>query len=154
MRTIDLDDLNDLAVGAAVLGTGGGGDPYVGRLMAAEAIRRYGPVRLVDPAELEPDALVLPVGMMGAPTVMVEKLPGGFELSAATDALETFLGERAGAVMATEAGGINSTLAMCVAVARGYSAGRCRSGRARVSRAADVHADAVWHAGVSHVAGR
>lgn len=119
MRTIDVDDLNDLAVGAAVLGTGGGGDPYIGRLMAAEAIRCYGPVTLIDPDEVDPDALVLPVGMMGAPTVMVEKLPGGFELGATTEALETFLGERAGAVMATEAGGINSTLAICVAVARG-----------------------------------
>ena len=119
LRTIDIDDLNDLAVGAAVLGTGGGGDPYIGRLMAAEAIRTYGPVALIDPAELDPNALVLPVGMMGAPTVMVEKLPGGFELTRSTEALEAILGERAGAVMATEAGGINSTLAMIVAVARG-----------------------------------
>ena len=88
VRTIDIDDLNDLAVGATVLGTGGGGDPYIGRLMAAEAIRQYGPVMLIDPEELDPDALVLPVGMMGAPTVMVEKLPGGVELSRATEALE------------------------------------------------------------------
>lgn len=119
MRSIDIDDLNDLAVGATVLGTGGGGDPYIGRLMAAEAIRAHGPVMLIDPDELDPDGLVLPVGMMGAPTVMVEKLPGGVELSTAMDALEMHLGERAIAVMATEAGGINSTLAMIVAVQRG-----------------------------------
>ena len=119
VQTIDIDELNDLAVGATVLGTGGGGDPYIGRLMAAEAIRAYGPVTLIDPQELDPDALVLPVGMMGAPTVMVEKLPGGVELSRATEALEAYLGERAAAVMATEAGGVNSTLAMIVAVQRG-----------------------------------
>jgi DUF917 family protein len=119
LRTITIEDLNDLAVGAAVLGTGGGGDPYIGRLMAAEAIRTYGPVTLIDPEELAPDGLVLPVGMMGAPTVMVEKLPGGFELIKATEALEAYLGEKAGAVMATEAGGVNSTLAMIVAAARG-----------------------------------
>lgn len=119
MRTIDCDDLKDLAVGAAVLGTGGGGDPYVGRLMAAEAIRAHGPVSLIDPDELDSDALVLPVGMMGAPTVMVEKLPGGQELAQAIEVLEGHFGERATAVMATEAGGINSTLAMIVAVQRG-----------------------------------
>lgn len=119
MRTIDIGDLNDLAVGAAVLGTGGGGDPYIGRLMASEAIRRCGPVTLIDPTEVEPETLVLPVGMMGAPTVMVEKLPGGFELLRATEALEEVLGQQAGAVMATEAGGVNSTLAMIVAVERG-----------------------------------
>jgi arylsulfatase len=39
MRTITERDLEALALGAAVLGTGGGGDPYIGKLMAA----RLGP---------------------------------------------------------------------------------------------------------------
>ena len=65
----------DLARGAAVLGTGGGGDPYVGRLLAEQALRAHGPVELVSPADLPPDACVVPVAMMGAPTVMVEKTP-------------------------------------------------------------------------------
>ena len=34
LRTIGVDDLEDIAIGGAVLGTGGGGDPYVGKLMA------------------------------------------------------------------------------------------------------------------------
>lgn len=119
MRLIDARMLNDLAFGAAVLGTGGGGDPYIGRLMAEEAIRRHGPVQLADPADLADDALVLPVGMMGAPTVMVEKLPGGHEVVAAVEALERYLGRRASAVMTPEAGGLNSTIAMVVAAARG-----------------------------------
>jgi DUF917 family protein len=34
MSILSLDSINDLALGAAVLGTGGGGDPYLGRLMA------------------------------------------------------------------------------------------------------------------------
>ena len=46
MREIKVEDLRDLARGAAVLGTGGGGDPYVGRLLAQQAIRRHGPVTL------------------------------------------------------------------------------------------------------------
>src|SRR4051794_36861860 len=73
-RTISADDLDDIALGAAVLGTGGGGDPYIGKLMAARALRDHGPVQLIHPDELDDDALVIPVGMMGAPTVMVEKL--------------------------------------------------------------------------------
>ena len=45
---IDAADLEDIAVGGAVLGTGGGGDPYIGKLMAQRAIRDHGPVRMID----------------------------------------------------------------------------------------------------------
>jgi len=46
-RKIGLSELENIALGAAVLGTGGGGDPYIGKLMAAQAIREHGPVELV-----------------------------------------------------------------------------------------------------------
>ena len=46
MRLLDEQTIEDIALGAAVLGTGGGGDPYIGKLMAREAIRQYGPVEL------------------------------------------------------------------------------------------------------------
>ena len=36
---LDEGDLRALEVGAAILGTGGGGNPYVGRLRAVEALR-------------------------------------------------------------------------------------------------------------------
>jgi uncharacterized protein len=80
IRTIGVADLDDIAVGGAILGTGGGGDPYVGKLMAQEAIRRHGEVRLVDIDGFDDDALIAPVCMMGAPTVMTEKLPQGEEI--------------------------------------------------------------------------
>ena len=48
IRMIGVSDLDDIATGGAILGTGGGGDPYIGKLMAQEAIRRHGAVRLVD----------------------------------------------------------------------------------------------------------
>lgn len=119
MRIITREQLDDIALGAAVLGTGGGGDPYVGKLMAAAALEQHGQVTLLSPDELADDALVIPVGMMGAPTVMVEKLPEGKEANAVVAGLEAYLGSEASAVMATEAGGINSTLAFVVAAARG-----------------------------------
>ena len=75
MRQITADDLDDIARGAAVLGTGGGGDPYIGKLMAQGTLRRRGDVNLLDPMELADDDLVIPTAMMGAPTVMVEKMP-------------------------------------------------------------------------------
>ena len=48
---LDADDLEDIAIGGAILGTGGGGDPYIGKLMAQQAILKHGPVKLVDVAE-------------------------------------------------------------------------------------------------------
>jgi DUF917 family protein len=34
MREVTATDLDHLAIGAAILGTGGGGDPFVGKVMA------------------------------------------------------------------------------------------------------------------------
>lgn len=117
MREVQAEDLEDIATGAAVLGTGGGGDPYIGKLMAMQAIREHGPVTLLDPEELEDDALVIPSAMMGAPTVMVEKIPKGDEPVNAFRALEAYLGQEAAATMSIEAGGLNSTIPIGVAAA-------------------------------------
>jgi uncharacterized protein len=119
LRTIGVDDLEDIAIGGAVLGTGGGGDPYVGKLMAQQAIRKHGPVKLIDVSELSDDALVVPVCMMGAPTVMTEKLPQGDELMNAFTALEKVLGRKIDAVLCGEAGGVNSTTPFVVAASSG-----------------------------------
>jgi DUF917 family protein len=119
IRTIDVDDMEDIAIGGAMLGTGGGGDPYVGKLMAQQAIRAHGPVRLMDVMDLDDDALVVPVCMMGAPTVMTEKLPQGDELMNAFRALEKVMGRKVDAVLCGEAGGVNSTTPFVVAAAAG-----------------------------------
>ena len=104
MRQITAAALDDIARGAAVLGTGGGGDPYIGKLMAQGTLRRRGPVELIDPLELEDDDLVVPTGMMGAPTVMVEKVPRGTEIVSAFKTLEKYLGRPVRATMSCEAG--------------------------------------------------
>jgi hypothetical protein len=114
MRELTAADLPDLARGAAFLGTGGGGDPYVGRLMVEQAMREGGQVRLLDLDELADDALVIPTAMMGAPTVMAEKLPQGEEAIAALRTIEAELGRRADATMPIECGGINSTMPLVV----------------------------------------
>jgi DUF917 family protein len=119
IRTIDVDDMEDIAIGGAMLGTGGGGDPYVGKLMAQQAIRAHGPVRLMNVMGLDDDALVVPVCMMGAPTVMTEKLPQGDELMNAFRALEKVMGRKVDAVLCGEAGGVNSTTPFVVAAAAG-----------------------------------
>jgi DUF917 family protein len=119
MREVTVHDLPDMARGAAVLGTGGGGDPYVGRLLAQQAISRHGPVSLVDADELPDDAVVIPTAFMGAPTVMLEKLPSGVELTAALQALEELIGTRATHTVSIEAGGLNSLMPFVAAAELG-----------------------------------
>ncbi|HZD58756.1 MAG TPA: DUF917 domain-containing protein [Anaerolineales bacterium] len=119
MRMLTEQNVFDLALGAAVLGTGGGGDPYIGRLLAIEAIRKYGPVRLLALDEIGDDQLVVPAAMMGAPTVMVEKIPNGREIVAAFKALAGYLGQPIVAVMSIEAGGLNSIMPISVAAEMG-----------------------------------
>jgi uncharacterized protein len=117
-RSFVLDDLDDLCRGAAVLGTGGGGDPYIGGLLAAEAIRKYGPVTILDLEEVPDDYLVVAIGGMGAPTVVIEKIPNGQEYLWALEALERQLNRKVDAVIPFEAGGMNSTTPLMVAAQR------------------------------------
>ena len=111
---ITLDDVEDLVRGAAFLGTGGGGDPYVGRLMVNQALEEGGTVEIIDLDDVPDDALIIPTAMMGAPTVLVEKLPSGDEAVKSLRALEEHLGRKAFATMPIESGGINSTMPLVV----------------------------------------
>jgi len=120
MRNHKLTELNEqavqyIAVGAAVLGTGGGGDPHIGKLMAMEAIRKYGPVRLLSPEDLEDDALVVPISMIGAPTVMNEKIPSIQQMIKPLDMIEKELGRKVSAIMPIEVGGGNSLVPVITA---------------------------------------
>src|ERR1700716_646108 len=112
-------DLKDLARGAALLGSGGGGDPYVGRLMVERALADGAQVTVWDLDEVPDEALIIPTAMMGAPTVMVEKIPSGLEGVHALQALERHLGRQATATMPIECGGINSTMPLVVAALTG-----------------------------------
>lgn len=119
LREVGLDEVRAIARGAAVLGTGGGGDPHIGALMAAAAIRAHGPVALTPLAELPDDAVVLPVAMMGAPTVMVEKIPSADQVGRAVDVLTRHLGLEVTHVACIEAGGVNSLVPVAAAAELG-----------------------------------
>ena len=117
-RFIGVDEIEDMALGATVLGAGGGGDPYVGKLMAIEAIRKYGDVELITPDEVPDDAVVVVSQMMGAPTIMVEKICSGLEPMATYDEMVKELGVEPYAIYAVEAGGVNSTIPFILGATR------------------------------------
>lgn len=110
MRKIGLKEIEDIALGAALLGAGGGGDPYIGKLVAMGAVKECGEVTLLDPEEIPDDALVVPIAMMGAPTVLGEKGIGGTEYQTLYDMVTQFFGKKIFAFLPIEAGGVNSML--------------------------------------------
>src|SRR5258708_38793048 len=87
-RLLDERALRSLARGCAVLGTGGGGDPRIGLLLALQALEEVGPTELVDLEDLPQDALIMPCGMVGAPTVHIEKIENGGEAAVLREHLE------------------------------------------------------------------
>lgn len=112
---LDAAAVEDLAVGSALLGTGGGGDPYIGKLIAAEAVEQHGPVEIIAPQDLADDDLVIVVSMSGAPTVMTEKIPNGGELQRVFDLAAEHAGRPPQAVISFEIGGINSLFPVAMA---------------------------------------
>lgn len=104
---IRAEDVEALARGCAVLGAGGGGDTAVGALMVRQAIEDFGPVTLVELDELAPEDLVMPCGMVGAPTVAIEKFESGEEGGRLCAEVERLWGRPVRCLMPGEIGGSN-----------------------------------------------
>ena len=115
MRQIGVKEIEDIALGASLLGSGGGGDPYVGKLIAMGAIQECGPVTLLSVDEVPEDAFVVPIAMMGAPTVLAEKALGGNEYKVLYEMVSQFYNRKIFAFMPIEAGGVNSMLPFAAA---------------------------------------
>lgn len=106
---ITLDDTLPIAIGAGILGTGGGGNTYLGRIWLEKELReRDTSCQIIDAEELDDDALVCAVGGMGAPTVGVERLRQGNELPTVVHALEAHIGQSVDGLIISEIGGANS----------------------------------------------
>jgi DUF917 family protein len=119
LRTLGAEQIEDVARGAAILGTGGGGDPYLGKLVALRALEEHGPPTVIDPDEVADDALVaLPI-MVGAPVPLIEKLSIGPEVASVYSALDRFLEGRLFALMSAEMGGVNSLIPLALAARLG-----------------------------------
>ena len=107
MWHISEDDLESIAIGAGILGTGGGGNPYIGMLRAKQMIRENGPVKVLSPDELDENDNIVCVGGIGAPTVGIEKIRDK-QSYYALKAIEDFTGKKATAIISNEIGGSNS----------------------------------------------
>lgn len=108
MWRVTHDDVESIAIGAGILGTGGGGNPYLGKLFMQSMLDQGYAVDVISLDDIADDALVTEVGGMGAPTVGIEKLSQGEEPRWAVEALESCIGRPLDAIICAEIGGANS----------------------------------------------
>lgn len=115
MRELTLDDIEALSVGAWVLGTGGGGSPYLALLNLRQLYAAGKRVSLMQPEDLADDDWVAVVSNMGAPLVGQERLTDSRNIARAVTVMEEYLGVRFRAIMSIEIGGNNGLQPMLAA---------------------------------------
>ncbi|MGC9115868.1 MAG: DUF917 domain-containing protein [Fervidicoccaceae archaeon] len=122
----EISDLEKLVVGATVLGTGGGGDPKEGLSALKRALTESGkPIKIADLDSLPNDGIIVVPYFVGSiapglktkkPTVIGDPISRAFEL------LERELGKKIVAVVASEMGGSNTSIALSVGARRNLPA--------------------------------
>lgn len=115
MKQLSTEDIEALAVGAWILGTGGGGSPYHALLNLRQLYADGTRVDLIDIDELRDDDAVAVVSVMGAPLVILERLVDSRLIARAVRAMEEHLGRKFRAVMAIEIGGGNGMQSLLAA---------------------------------------
>ncbi|KAI0341454.1 DUF917-domain-containing protein [Trametopsis cervina] len=84
-------DLEWIAEGCGVLGTGGGGSPYPPFLVSRHLLREGKRIKVADPDDVPEDALFMRCMFMGSPSVSTERLQGGSEIPASLRALMKYM---------------------------------------------------------------
>ncbi|TMJ60993.1 MAG: DUF917 domain-containing protein [Alphaproteobacteria bacterium] len=107
MRKITREDIECLAVGAWILGTGGGGSPYLGLLNMRRLYAEGHRVELMSPFDLDGEDRVAVVSNMGAPLVGQERLADSRNIARAVAMQEEYSSVKFRAVMSLEIGGGN-----------------------------------------------
>ncbi|KAJ5141735.1 hypothetical protein N7526_002730 [Penicillium atrosanguineum] len=104
-------DLEFIATGTGILGTGGGGPSYLQYLQCLESLRQpnaKGKMRVVDPSSLKDSDIIVFGSWYGAPSVSGERMPAGREIMTAIDqAVKTSGYTHFEGVIADEIGGGN-----------------------------------------------
>lgn len=109
-------DVDTLALGCELLGSGGGGSTSAARLILRHHLGGRPPVPLVH--RPSPRTPVVCVGAVGAPALMLEDLPSPAAFTRAVAVMDRH-GRPAEAIFPLEVGGVNGLLAVLAAAALG-----------------------------------
>jgi len=113
-------DIENISIGCNFLGTGGGGDVYLAAVEAKSIINDSKQnIQVISVDDLKDEDMVVPVAYIGAPTVLIERLPTGTETVEAVRKLEALCGKKATAILPCEIGGFNGVAALTAAAKLG-----------------------------------
>lgn len=126
MRTLNKTDVEDLCMGATVLGTGGGGDPELGLFLLKRLLDMGKPIKLASVDEIPDGAIVVHPAMVGSIAPSPEKerdleslsrqvLSEDGPLMSSLRTMEQVLGKRVYGTMPVEIGGYNTPVAAVLA---------------------------------------
>jgi len=125
-KILSKDELNDMLIGVGILGTGGGGDPETfGRPLVEWDIKKGREYRIIDPQEIEDDAVVVSGGYAGSVKAftsvqkMLEGWDSRFELLEALRIMESISNRKVDYVVPFEIGGANTPVILSLAARAG-----------------------------------
>ncbi len=113
-------EVDDLARGTALLGSGGGGQTDLAARVLRHALTTAGPITLLDAGDVGgDDGYVVPVGLVGAVSVFYERLPSGGEWTPVLAAILDRTRVAPVGVIAIEVGGVNGIVVFVAAAELG-----------------------------------
>jgi len=119
VRILKEEDVNNLIIGATILGTGGGGDPKEGLRTLMDDINSGRKLELAEASELDPESLVICAyfcGSIAAPEEKEKRLVFNERcMMKGLRIMEKRLGRRISAIIPTEIGGGNTAVALHLA---------------------------------------
>lgn len=117
--SLSAQDVAEIALGATLLGAGGGGDPYLSQLAVRHCLQSGQSVEVIAPEDLADDACIACLAGFGAPTVEAEKMQSSAAMVYALRAYESRFGRRIDALIAAEMGGGNAIVPLLAAAETG-----------------------------------
>ncbi len=116
MLTINANNLEALSLGATILGSGGGGHPKILYDLIAYLMETHGEARIISIDDLLENDLVVPLAMVGAPLVCMEKIPNTTLLDAIYTHIKRDFPHRRIVLMPAEIGGCNALTPLLLAL--------------------------------------
>lgn len=126
-RVLNSEEVEELLIGLAIYGTGGGGDPEWGRKIIENDFAKGRVCEIVDPEDVSDDAFICSGGIMGSVKALekmsydeiIAKWEDDFVLIKAFREMERLKGRKLDYIIPFEVGGLNTPVIMTLAARLG-----------------------------------
>lgn len=115
MFNISVHDIKKLSIGALLLGSGGGGHTKILSALVEKQIDKYGCAEVISTNDLDKNCVVVPIAFVGAPLVMVEKIPNILSFESLLFQIRSDYPDKKIVLMPAEIGGCNALTPLLLA---------------------------------------